>query len=147
MDMDTPAQPTLAPRRTRGPWLTLWLVWIILGAGWTIYRNLSTYQDLEAHFDPNLPHWPFLAASWLNGVVVAGAVALLLWRKWGMLLCLAGTIGAYAAFLAAGVPVSPLQILGTLVTYGVLGALLYSGDRWGLFSWRVVGRSRPAGVR
>ncbi len=55
-------------------------------------------------------------------------------------MCLAGTIGALAVFLAAGVPVSLVQILGALVTYGVLGALLRSSDRWGLCSWRVVGR-------
>jgi len=113
---------------------------MILGAGWAIYRNLSTYQDLEVHFDPNVPHWPFLAASWLNGVVIAGAVALLLWRKWGAPLGLAGTLGALAVFLAAGVSVSLLQFLGALVTYGVLGALLMSGGRWGMFSWRMIGR-------
>jgi len=81
---------------TRGPWLTVYLMYIALSNAWGTFRSLDTYWNLVSHRAPDVPHWPFLALGILSSLAVVGVVGLWLWRKWGLflyLVCWASVLG------------------------------------------------------
>jgi len=88
----------------RGPWLTVYFVYIALSNAWGAFRSGDVYWDLVSHRAPNVPHWPFLALAILSGLAIIGVAGLWLWRKWGLFLYLACWALALALNIFLGVP-------------------------------------------
>lgn len=122
----------LAVNRTRGPLLTIWLIFMALANAWTVYRYITIIEDFVSHSDPlftgtlewALPLLVVLAAANLVAVVL-----LWLWRKIGLYIFAATSAVALVINLLLGIPL--LTSLIGLIGLAILWALLR--PRWGYF--------------
>lgn len=129
------ASSTAVPRGARGGCLTVWLILMVVAGLLLAFLEFSIYQDLEAHQDPTLPHWPFLLGALLALVGPVAAIALFFWRKWGFYLYLIGVCISilFSVFLLPlGAPLLDTLrgIVLTLAGVAILYRLLKSNDRW-----------------
>jgi hypothetical protein len=65
-------------------WLKALAIFMALGNAWSAYRCLETYRDLDAHFDPTDPHWPFLVLALSAALNVAFLAAVCARIRWGL---------------------------------------------------------------
>ncbi len=131
--MFTPQQQQLAAAK-RGGCLTSWLVFIVLVNALALFGTFNRYLPFFGTYGVQAGpvFWYFIVNILCEIAYIGGAVALFLWRRWGLYLLVGGAIVIFFLDIVSGLPI--LQAIGYLagrsIGLALLFLLLRSGGKW-----------------
>jgi hypothetical protein len=122
--------------KTRGLWLSIWLIFLTLIYAYSVYGNWNAYDEWMVQHQVATRTYPYGTAAWippafifLAVISLIGVVLVWLWKKWGFYLLVAVTIAAFLLNIIRGVGVG--QALIGLIGVGILYMLIQ--PKWSSF--------------